>query len=292
MALVVRNCSHEEFGTAVDWAREEGWNPGLDDLPAFFAADPNGFFMGFLDGEPVSSISVVRYGSDYGFLGFYIVAPEHRGKGIGYATWKQGMAYLEDRTVGLDGVVDQQDNYRASGFVYAGRSVRYSGVPRQMIETENVSGDGAIVQLSDDLLLELIEYDRPFFPSDRASFLTAWTQPQSNARRRTWVCVRDNKVSGYITMRACGVGYKVGPLFADNGSIAKALLASAVETIADGAELTIDVPEANGDAVALAQHWGLQPVFETARMYRVVDPQNLPEFSLHRTHAITSFELG
>lgn len=59
--------------------------------------------MGFAVDQPVSSISVVRYGSDYGFLGFYIVHPEYRGAGIGMATWNAGIAYLKARTVGVDG---------------------------------------------------------------------------------------------------------------------------------------------------------------------------------------------
>lgn len=73
--LMIRTASENEFAVAIEWAKSEGWNPGLDDLSAFYAADPGGFLMGFLDDEPVSSISVVRYGDEFGFLGFYIVHP-------------------------------------------------------------------------------------------------------------------------------------------------------------------------------------------------------------------------
>ena len=115
--IVIRPASEAEFSTAVEWAAGEGWNPGLDDLSAFFAADPDGFLMGFVEDEPVSSISVVRYGADFGFLGFYIVRPDYRGSGAGMAIWNAGMRHLDGRTVGLDGVVAQQDNYRKSGFI-------------------------------------------------------------------------------------------------------------------------------------------------------------------------------
>jgi len=128
--FAVRSATAEEFAVAMGWARDEGWNPGIADLEAFIAADPSGFLMGFADGKPVSSISVVRYGEDHGFLGFYIVHPEARGKGFGMATWNAGMAYLDKRTVGLDGVVAQQDNYTRSGFRLVGRNIRFSGVPR------------------------------------------------------------------------------------------------------------------------------------------------------------------
>ena len=48
--LVIRPASRKEFAVAVGWAASEGWNPGLDDLAAFHAADPAGFLMGFMDG--------------------------------------------------------------------------------------------------------------------------------------------------------------------------------------------------------------------------------------------------
>jgi hypothetical protein len=45
---------------------------------------------------------VVRYDSSFGFLGFYIVKPEMRGRGYGYQIWQAGMERLEGCTVGLD----------------------------------------------------------------------------------------------------------------------------------------------------------------------------------------------
>ena len=85
--LYIKQASRAEFATAVEWAASEGWNPGIDDLDAFYGADPSGFLMGYIDDKPVSSISVVRYGEDFGFLGFYIVDPRYRSSGIGIKTW-------------------------------------------------------------------------------------------------------------------------------------------------------------------------------------------------------------
>ena len=44
------------------WAAREGWNPGPADGGCFLAQDPDGFFVGRIDGQPVSAVSVVNYG--------------------------------------------------------------------------------------------------------------------------------------------------------------------------------------------------------------------------------------
>src|SRR5687767_13477747 len=107
----IRPLTLPEVETLVDWAAGEGWNPGRNDAAAFHAADPDGFLGGFVGGEMVSGISAVAYGADFGFIGLYICRPDMRGKGYGRAVWDAGMARLEGRTVGLDGVPAQQANY-------------------------------------------------------------------------------------------------------------------------------------------------------------------------------------
>ncbi len=81
--LSIRRMTRDEVEFAIDLAAEEGWNPGIHDGRCFYATDPNGFFVGELDGELVGSISAVAYDDSFGFIGLYIVKPEFRGKGIG-----------------------------------------------------------------------------------------------------------------------------------------------------------------------------------------------------------------
>ena len=116
-SLHIGTATRAELDLMVEWAAGEGWNPGLADADCFHAADPAGFLVGRLDGEPVGCISVVTYEPAFAFLGFYIVKPEHRGQGYGLRLWQAGMARLENRVVGLDGVIAQQDNYKKIGIL-------------------------------------------------------------------------------------------------------------------------------------------------------------------------------
>jgi ribosomal protein S18 acetylase RimI-like enzyme len=126
-ALAIRPMDRAGLALGIEWAAAEGWNPGLHDADAFHAADPGGFLLGTLGDEPVGMIAAVRHGTDFGFVGFYIVRPGFRGRGLGLALWRAGMARLEGRAVGLDGVVAQQANYRKSGFATLHANARYEG---------------------------------------------------------------------------------------------------------------------------------------------------------------------
>lgn len=284
-SLVIRAASMCEFATAIEWAAREGWNPGCDDLQAFHQTDPDGCLMGWIDDVPVSSISVIRYGRSFGFLGFYIVHPDHRGTGAGIATWNAGMARLEGRTVGLDGVPDQLQNYARSGFDYAGRNIRFTGLANAAVSAY----DGLDVRdcrVSD--MADVMAYDKPFFAAPRDQFIRPWIDPEMCSTRRTKLALKDHQVAGYGTVRECRSGYKIGPLFCDDAHIANALFSSLCAELPEGAQVSLDVPEDNSQAVNLARINTLAPAFETARMYR----GGAPDLPVDRTFGITTFELG
>jgi hypothetical protein len=283
-ALIIRQASSTEFATAINWAASEGWNPGIADLDAFYAVDPSGFLMGWIDNKPVSSISVVRYGEDFGFLGFYIVHPDHRGSGIGLKTWNAGMAHLEGRSVGLDGVVEQQDNYRKSGFEYIGRNIRYSGIPK-LSSSHDASAIRALCAADFPAVFAM---DQRCFGTPRDDFISAWCLNPELQSRRSLVCVGDGHLQGYGTIRQCRAGYKIGPLFCETASVAEMLFAALIATTPENSIVTIDVPASNPATERLAQSLGLNPVFETARMVK----GSVPEVNWDEVFGLTSFELG
>src|SRR5260221_1989686 len=81
--LHIRVMRPDEIALAADWAAAEGWNPGLDDAACFVTVDPDGFFIGELDGAPAATISCVNYDVRFAFLAFYIVRGDLRGRGYG-----------------------------------------------------------------------------------------------------------------------------------------------------------------------------------------------------------------
>ncbi|KQV83775.1 GNAT family N-acetyltransferase [Rhizobium sp. Root1220] len=277
--FAVRPMRPGELELVLEWARQEGWNPGLDDSLAFQDADPSGFFVGVLGEVPVGSISVVKYGDDFAFLGLYIVHPDFRGKGYGKAIWNAGMASAEGRSIGLDGVTGQQANYRKAGFEEAYKTIRYGGVVAALPQSTLVA------HAVSDKLDGLLRYDATIFPAPRPTFVTSWCAARKD--RRTAIVRKSGKIRGYGTIRRCYEGYKIGPLFAADADSAAALLAT-LAPVAGGRPVFIDIPSDNTGAIALAEGMGLAPVFETARMYRGA----APVMPLRNIFGVTTLELG
>ena len=257
-SLRIRPMRPDEISIAVNGATAEGWNPGLADDACFAAADPEGFFIGELDGAPAATISCVNYGASFAFLGFYIVREDVRGRGYGLRIWNAATAHAGPRVIGLDGVVAQQQNYKKSGFGLAYANVRYGGT----VAALDASRAG-IIALPEVPLSAVEAYDATVFPAPRAAFLRAWIGSPGH------------------------IGREIGPLVADDRAAAEAVLA-ALLAAAGGGEIFLDVPSVNADAVALAQGLGLAPVFETARMYTGA----IPPLRLERVFGVTTFELG
>jgi GNAT acetyltransferase-like protein/acetyltransferase (GNAT) family protein len=277
--LRIRAMRPDEIALAADWAAAEGWNPGLADAACFATVDPAGFLIGELDGLPAATISCVNYDERFAFLGFYIVRADLRGRGHGLRIWQAAMAHAGARTVGLDGVVAQQDNYRKSGFRLAYPNIRYgctvapAGAPA-----------AAIVDLAQVPFAAVEADDATVFPAPRRAFLRAWLDCRGHVGR---ALMRDGALAAWGVIRPCRSGRKIGPLVADDRAAAEAVFAALIAD-ASGGEVYLDVPSINREAVALARDHGLAPVFETARMYTGA----IRPVRLERVFGVTTFELG
>jgi hypothetical protein len=276
----IGTASADDMALMRSWAADEGWNPGVGDIHAFHAADPSGFLVGRLDGRPVSCISVVRYESHFGFLGFYIARPEIRGQGYGIQIWRAGMTWLAGRNVGLDGVVAQQENYRKSGFALAWNNIRYEGALAPAAVPESVE----LVEARSMPFDLLAACDRRFFPARRDAFLSCWIGLPG---RHALVAVREGRIDGMAAIRPGSGAARIGPLYAGTPQIAAAL-AGELARRSQAATVAIDVPDRNRAAMALVESLGLRPAFETARMYT----KGAPEIDMAGLFGVASLELG
>ncbi len=272
-----RTATRDDLSSILDWAAYEGWNPGLDDAEAFHAADPAGFFVAVdQQDEPIASISVVNHTTTFAFLGLYIVREEFRGRGIGLGLWRHALKHAGSRTVGLDGVKAQQDNYRASGFTYAGGTSRYTGI---------IAGrsDPSIHVMGSEDMPVLIRMEAVASGVSKPNYLGPWLM---GSRSRTTFVKRDLSASvGFCTIRSCQTGAKIGPLVAADVGVARELIEHAAKGI-DG-PISMDVPDTSVALTKLCDTLGWQSGFKTARMYK--GGFDAPS---HGCFAVSTLELG
>lgn len=279
-SLTIVSLTQELMHIHINGAREEAWNPGIDDQTCFYAADNDGFLAGYLNQVPIACISAVNYSNLFGFIGFYIVAPEHRGKGFGRQIWNAALDKLKGIDIGLDGVVAQQDFYRRSGFHLKHRNIRFFGIAKAFTGFEQ-----SVISLSEQHFPMLHEYDKKHFGYPRPDFLQAWIS-QSSAIAK--LIIIHGEIKGFGLIRKCYSGYKIGPLFADSYDYADAILRALQNSIPEGETYFLDIPEPNAMANKLTKAYNMSAVFETARMYK----GNAPRLPLDNIYGITSFELG
>jgi len=278
--MILRTATLDDVARMLDWAAQEGWNPGMEDAAAFHSADSKGFFVADVDGQMVAAISVVNHSDVFAFLGLYICLPDFRGQGVGVALWKHALQHAGSRTVGLDGVAEQQGNYARSGFVAAGSTMRFEGI----VPSAETSGIRPVMGAQDTAQIAGLDLAANGFT--RQAFLTGWIQ--DSPTRKTVVLEHNGQITGYATARLCREGCKIGPVIAPDQAAAESLIAAAVTGV--GAHwATIDVPADQTGFTAALAGLGFVSGFATARMYRGPAPTPAQPQTLF---GVATLELG
>ncbi len=275
--LNIKTATLADMSTMIEFAKQEGWNPGLTDKIPFYFTDPEGFFIGYLNDQPIGCISAPQWNSSFGFMGFYIVIANCRGQGYGFELWNHALSYLEGKSIGLDGVPAQQENYKKSGFLLHHNNLRYKG---------RIEGKTYHYLLKADQVPfnQLVEFDATISGYERRRFLQHWiTMPNTYSL----VLQENDRVKGFGTLRKCYSGFKIGPLYADSAEIAEDILLS-LASYSKGEDLYLDIVQENSEALRLSTQYGFIKVFETARMYKGIAPKS----PLSKIFGVTTFELG
>ena len=279
----IRKMTRNELLTAVDWAKKEGWNPGLNDADVFWKTDPDGFYALEKNGKMIGSISGVSYNGRFGFGGFFIIKPEYRKQRLGTRLAEYLIKTLisrldEGASIGIDGVFNMQPTYEKWEFKFSHRNLRMESIARKHKHSSNVK------EITENDFEQILELDKECFGFNRTTFLRAWLSlPDSKSLKFE----NESGLQGYGVIRKCVTGYKIGPLFACNYEAAEELFKGLTSRVT-GEKVYLDIPEINKDAVKLAQKYNMKEMFGCARMYL----GNSPKIPYKKIYGVTTFELG
>lgn len=192
---------------------------------------------------PGGDVAAVGSGIVYGPLGFVgnmIVGEEHRRRGLGSAVLRDIIGFLEAAgcvRLELNATSSGRPLYEQHGFASIGTS-QVATISRNPKPAHHPAI--AIRQATRDDLDAIASYDLPRFGGDRRRLLSGFLD---DATAPTLLAEQDGALVGYGTLRVDGG--RMGPLLADEPSVAGTLIAEGFARAPDAEGLRVSLPPGN-----------------------------------------------
>jgi len=273
-----------DLRAALRLSREPGWNQVAADWRLMLDVGDS-FGVATENGKLVASGLTVPFGRPFGWISMILVTSAFRRRGL--ATHLMGRCIAALRTRGLVPALDATPGgrtvYRSLGFKDVYRITRFvADAPH--LPRKPLPAGVELRRMGAGHIPAVVRYDAPIFGADRAFMLK-----HLRARRpgRAFIALRDAKICGYVLARDGRASAQIGPLVAEDGVTALALLSRAIGS--NSGPLCIDLLDRHrGIAKELTAH-GFIPLLPFIRMiYR----RSQPFDDVRRVFSIAGPELG
>lgn len=239
--------------------RQAGWNQLEADCRRFLGMQPDGCFVGELDGEAVGTTVTCILGP-VAWIAMVLVEANARRRGVATALLRHALDFLDERgirTIRLDATAAGQPVYEKLGFAPEYQLTRYQGIAPQL------PAQPEIIQAAASESGEIIALDRQMTGTSREKMLVRLFEESPQGVRALRM---DGRLEGYVSVRKGANATQIGPCVATTRA-GQALLGGALNRCA-GRPVFIDIPCDNAPAVEMAQASGLTAQRHFTRMYR------------------------
>jgi len=234
--MSIRPMRPADIDAGLRLCRATGWNQVARDWAQFLALEPQGARVAEWDGRVVGTVTTLRYGDRFGWIGMVLVDPAVRGRGLGTLLLDQAMLLL------LDMPLMRLDATPAGHAIYLKRDFREEFRIRRLQATAPrglVGPAGSRVRImSASDLPDVIALDEQVFGARRAAMLH-WMW--GGAPDYAWIVRHAGTVAGYALGRHGHAFEHLGPIVASDEEAAR-LLAAAVLSDHPGRNFVIDAP--------------------------------------------------
>jgi GNAT superfamily N-acetyltransferase len=188
--------------------RLSGWNQTRRDWEQFLALNPGGACVAEYEGHVVGTVTTVRYGSRFGWIGMVLVDPAFRGRGIGTRLLDHALVLLSDMPlVRLDATAAGHDLYLTRQFVDEGLINRVEAVGPVVPS----SAPDGVRPMAERDVPQVFALDQQVFGADRGLMLQWMWQ---GAPEYAWVSYSGDCMTGYAMGRHGHAYEHVGPIVA------------------------------------------------------------------------------
>lgn len=208
--------------------REAGWNQVAADWEIFRALGT--VYAARAEGRVVATAATLPYG-EFAWISMVLVAGAQRRRGLGTRLLQRCMVALTEsgHIAVLDATPEGRVLYHALGFEDAWgyhRLVRRGAQPESMDLA--VQDSTTVRPIADADWVALCAYDAAAFGADRSALLR---RLRGRLPAAELVAQRDGRIAGFMLGRDGRTAAQVGPLVAEDDTIAHALLARALPAI-------------------------------------------------------------
>ena len=220
--------SASELSDAEELVREAGWNQVAADWEIFRALGI--VYTVHAGGRVVATAATLPYGK-FAWISMVLVAGEHRGHGLGTRLLKHCVAALEQtgHVPVLDATPAGRPIYRTLGFEDLWGYHRLARMDTRPMSDAPPPPDGTIIRrIADTDWAALCAYDATAFGADRSALLQ---HLRGRLHGVGLIAQRHSRIAGFVLGRNGRSASHIGPLVAEDDSVAQALLARALSSI-------------------------------------------------------------
>jgi GNAT superfamily N-acetyltransferase len=225
--MMFRKMEWTDIPSGLSLCRSAGWNQLSRDWEIFLMLDPQANRVCVDDeGNVVGTVTTIRYGNHFAWIGMVLVDPNHQRKGIGLGLLEQSMQVLKNQNcIKLDATPAGRQVYVKLGFE---DEYELSRMSASAINNQHLVPSPIATALTSDNFEHVKAFDQKVFGADRMMLLS---QMLDGAPDLAFQITEDDHLKGYCFGRA---GYRythIGPVVATNIEVAKDLVSAALKHI-------------------------------------------------------------
>ena len=261
--ISIRTMTFEDIPAGMYLKNQAGWNQTRDDWRRFLELQPDGCFVGELDGKSVATASICVLDT-VGWIGMVIVDEPLRRRGIGTRMIEHCLQYLDGRgvkTARLDATPAGRYIYERLGFTADYKIVRMEGTATPQKVNPAVE---PVESVGQDRLKTICLFDQEVRGTNRHRLIESlYAQSPQNMQ----AVFSNGGVAGYLTHRDGMVATQIGPSVVLSDDVGRDLADAALVQCA-GRKVFMDIPLNNAPATRWAQSRGLTVQRPLLRMHR------------------------
>jgi GNAT superfamily N-acetyltransferase len=260
--MMFRKMESADIPSGLSLCRSAGWNQLSRDWEIFLIHDPQGNSVCVNEnGNVVGTVTTIRYGNHFAWIGMVLVDPAHQRKGIGLGLLEESLQVLKNENcVKLDATPAGRQVYVKLGFE---DEYGLSRMSASSFNTQQLISSPTATALTSENIESVSTLDMQVFGADRMTLLS-WML--DGAPELAFKVGEGDQLKGYCFGRH---GYRfthIGPVVATTAEVAKNLVSVALKQC-ENKPVILDVPHHDQSWRGWLESVGFSELRPFIRMY-------------------------